>query len=55
MDLPPNTNTIDNAKEAMDFDEGERKKREPNPKEDGKPHITNESQHPDLKMKDDKD
>ena len=55
MDLPPNTKTIDNGKEAKFGEEGERKKRKPNPKEDGKRHITNEGQHPDLKMKESED
>jgi len=55
MDLPPNTKMIDNARDIPALDDGERKKRKPNPKEDGKRHVSNESPHPDLKMKDNED
>ena len=55
MDLPPNTKSIDNEKEVQQIEDGERKRRRPNPKDDGKRHIINESQHPDLKMKENKD
>ena len=55
MDLPSNTREVNNVKETQEKEEGERKKRKPNPKEDGKRHIANESQHPDLKMKEGED
>ena len=46
MDLPPNTKSIDYEKVVNQKEEGEYK-------DDGKRHITNDSQHPELKMKED--
>ena len=55
MDLPPNTKPIDTDGRAQEKDEADPKRRKPNPKEDGKRHITNDAQHPELKMKDNED
>ena len=54
MDLPPNTESIDYEKEVWLKEGGECKKRKPNPEEDGKRHITNDFQHTNLKMKENK-
>jgi hypothetical protein len=52
IDLPPNTKAIDAEKPIREKEETNPKRRKLNPKEDGKRHITNDAQHPDLKMKD---
>lgn len=50
MDHPPNTD-VNNDRGAQEKEEAELKRHKPNPKEDGKRNIVNDSQHPELKMR----
>ena len=55
MDLPPSRKSIDTDSRAQEKDQADPKRQKPNPKENGKRHITNDTQHPELKMKDNED